>query len=297
MLKDPSFKIRTLNEEDIDLVTSWAKKENFSPGLGDLSIYRNTDNQGIWIGLLNDVPIGCICGIKYNKYYGFIGLFIVLEQYRGRGYGLSLWKHALAHLVDLPCIGLEAAPDRISDYEKWGFRSSSVTTRWVLNNRDIIIANKFNGFDSKLIRTLGGTSIPNKSVQKYDAKKEPSPRPHFLSDWLNHPSGTVLALVDNSNICHGFGRIRPCLTLDGSGWRIGPLLAETKDLAEYLLRTLVTKYSGIVIIDSPGLNPFAKDLLLKLGFSETTRTRRMYKGFQPPISLNDVYGLASLELG
>ena len=45
----------------------------------------------------------------------FIGLFIVAPQHRGRGYGLQLWRHALEHLADVTCVGLEAAPERIAD--------------------------------------------------------------------------------------------------------------------------------------------------------------------------------------
>ena len=74
--------------------------------------------------------IGCIAGVRSNENYGFLGLFLVIEKYRGRGFGLQLWKKALAHLSDLPCVGLEAAPERISDYSKWGFTISSKTTRW-----------------------------------------------------------------------------------------------------------------------------------------------------------------------
>ncbi|MFM1901683.1 MAG: hypothetical protein RLZZ216_2259 [Cyanobacteriota bacterium] len=44
--------------------------------------------------------------------------------------------------------------------------------------------------------------------------REPSPRPHFLADWLAHRAGTVKALIDCEGRCHGFGRIRPCLELD-----------------------------------------------------------------------------------
>ena len=72
-------------------------------------------------------------------------------------------------------------------------------------------------------------------VQAYDAQREPSPRPHFLADWLQHPAGSVLALVDGEGRCHGFGRIRPCLLRRGEGWRIGPLLADSAELATLLL--------------------------------------------------------------
>jgi ribosomal-protein-alanine N-acetyltransferase len=81
----------------------------------------------------------------------------------------------------------------------------------------------------------------------------------------------VLALVDAQRQCHGFGPIRPCLLRQGSGWRIGPLLADSPELAERLLRGL--------------------------GFAPISATLRMYRGTQSQVSLADVYGLACLELG
>ena len=63
--------------------------------------------------------------------------------------------------------------------------------------------------------------------------------------------------------------VRRCL--QGSGWRIGPLLADSPELAERLLRGL--------------------------GFAPISATLRMYRGTQPEVSLADVYGLACLELG
>ena len=104
--------------------------EGFTPGAGDVAIYQHTDRQGLWVAALGNTPIGCIAGVRYNSDYGFIGLFIVIPELRGNGYGIKLWKHALQHLSDLPCIGLEAALDRVDDYSRWGFKPSSSTTRW-----------------------------------------------------------------------------------------------------------------------------------------------------------------------
>jgi ribosomal-protein-alanine N-acetyltransferase len=81
----------------------------------------------------------------------------------------------------------------------------------------------------------------------------------------------VLALVDVQLQCHGFGRIRPGLLRQGSGWWIGPLLADNPELAERLLRGL--------------------------GFAPISETLREYRVTQPEVSLADVYGLACLELG
>jgi ribosomal-protein-alanine N-acetyltransferase len=140
-------------------------------------------------------------------------------------------------------------------------------------------------------------TLPDQVVQAYDAVREASPRPHFLRDWLHHPAGTVLALVDPLGQCHGFGRIRPCLLPQGSGWRIGPLLADSPGLAELLLLGLLDRHPGVVLLDAPGANPAAAALMGKLGFTTSSATLRMYRGEQPSVSLADVYGLACLELG
>ena len=222
----------------------------------------------------------------------------MVPEKRGNGYGKALWRHALDHLNDLPCIGLEAALDRVNDYSTWGFKPSSRTTRWQwVGDGDLIIDNTSQGDNFSGLMILHDHQIPSNVVQSYDAKREPSPRPHFLADWLHHPAGTVLALVDPNGLCHGFGRIRPCLLSHGEGWRIGPLLADTPELGEYLLRLLLKRHQGVILIDTPGLNPFASPLLEGLGFKAVSSTIRMYKGEQPPVSLQNVYGLACLELG
>ena len=138
-----NFSIRLISINEIPEVTNWARLEGFSPGIDDLSIYRNTDKQGVWVACLDNNPIGSIACIKYNSSYGFIGLFIVKKEFRNNGYGVRLWKHALEYLKNVDCIGLEAAPDRLNDYAKWGFRKSSITNRWKLNGSQDLPLNNF----------------------------------------------------------------------------------------------------------------------------------------------------------
>ena len=289
------LRICELESDQIPIVTDWSRHEGFAPGLGDIEIYRNTDRQGLWIAWLDHEPIGCIVGVRYNLNYGFIGLYLVVPHQRGHGYGQQLWKHALDHLADLTCIGLEAAPARILDYEGWGFSSSSLTTRWRCFNRGDAEANR--GDLPSGLHVVEGSDVPSDAVQLYDAQREPSPRPHFLADWLGYQSGLVLALLDDSGNCHGFGRIRPCLLQDGEGWRIGPLLADSKALAAYLIRQLQYLHPGVLLIDTPGFNPAANQLMVELGFMAESETMRMYRGDLPKVALDDVFALACLELG
>ena len=161
---DDLLSIKPLCDADIDFVTEISRKEGFAPGVGDLGIYKNTDKQGLWVGWLNKNPIGCIAGVRYNQKYGFLGLFLVIEKYRGRGFGLQLWEKALSHLSDLPCVGLEAAPERITDYSQWGFTISSKTTRWQWLGDGKFLEESEISCDLDFYRLVEGSSIPTKAV-------------------------------------------------------------------------------------------------------------------------------------
>ena len=74
-------------------------------------------------------------------------------------------------------------------------------------------------------------------------------------------------------------------------------MADTPKLLKILLKKLIDSHPGLIIIDSPGLNSSATELFKDLGFESESETFRMYRGYQPPVSMSDVYGLACLELG
>ena len=108
--------------------------------------------------------------------------------------------------------GLEAAPDRLNDYQKWGFRKSSITNRWKLNGfQDLPLSNlykdKFHSF-----KVVPGNKISSEAVLIYDDHENLVPD-LILNDWLQNPHGNVSAIVDNNGMCR-FGRIRPCVLED-----------------------------------------------------------------------------------
>ena len=88
-----NFSIRLISNNEIQEVTNWARLEGFAPGFDDISIYKNTDQKGIWVGCLDNNPIGSIACVKYNSSYGFIGLFIVKKEFRNMGYGAVSYTH------------------------------------------------------------------------------------------------------------------------------------------------------------------------------------------------------------
>ena len=118
------------------------------------------------------------------------------------GYGVKLWKHALDYLENVDCIGLEAAPNRLDDYQKWGFKKSSITNRWKLEGIQDLPNVNFYKDENNTFSVVPGNQIPPEAVLIYDSQREPSPRPHFLNDWLKNSFGNVSALVDNLSLIH-----------------------------------------------------------------------------------------------
>ena len=56
-LMKKNFSIRLISNDEIQKVTDWARLEGFAPGFDDISIYKNTDKKGIWVGCLDNNPI------------------------------------------------------------------------------------------------------------------------------------------------------------------------------------------------------------------------------------------------
>lgn len=149
---------------------------------------------------------------------------------------------------------------------------------------------------------MAGDQLTEAKVLAYDARHEATPRPLFLHEWLGRPEGKVMVILDDQGDCCGYGRIRPCLLPDDEdgfpqGWRLGPLMADSTALAGALLDVLLGDRQGPVFIDVPEVNQDAIYLLEERGFELTLLNLRMYKGNPPQLPLENIYGLACLELG
>jgi ribosomal protein S18 acetylase RimI-like enzyme len=82
------------------------------------------------------------------------------------------------------------------------------------------------------------------------------------------------------------------------GARIGPLFAGDRAAAEAVLAALASGMGGgELFLDVPSVNPAAVALVKDLGFVPVFETARMYKGPAPPLRLDRVFGVTTVELG
>ena len=98
MSESDDFQIRVMRREEVALAIDLAAAEGWNPGINDAACFFTADANGFLIGELAGNMVGCISAVSYAGRFGFVGLYIVRPEFRGRGFGIQLWQAAMARL-------------------------------------------------------------------------------------------------------------------------------------------------------------------------------------------------------
>lgn len=275
--------IRVMTRHDLDRAIDWAAAEGWNPGLKDADCFMAVDRTGFLVGCLGDEPIASISVVRYSGAFGFLGLYIVRPDQRGRGFGYRLWQAGMDYLDDRT-IGLDGVVAQQENYARSGF---------VLAHRNV----RYGG--SPQIETPSDTRLrpvsPEliESVLAYDRPFFPAPRETFLHCWLQPDTRMAIAIVEDGDVW-GYGVIRACR----SGYKIGPLFADGEREADLLFQALASQAKGAcVFLDLPEPNRDAIRLATQYNLSPVFETARMYRGGRPDLPLSRTYGITTFELG
>eukprot|EP00953_Heterococcus_sp_UTEX-ZZ885_P018295 10216-Heterococcus_DN1.PRE.4 len=277
-------------------------------GLGDAEAFYAADNDGFFIGELVDstgstTPVACISAVAYNDAYGFIGCYICHPEHRGKGFGLAVWRAAMAYLGERT-IGLDAVLAQQANYSKCGFQLQHRNVRYSVS---IAAADLPVSSDSHIVALERDTFV---KVEEYERPIFGVSRTAFLEKWLDRSSlsGRTARVYMHDDVVRGYGVIRPA----HDGFKIGPLFADTVAVAEALFTAVVkhaaaaeaastgTSSSGgsvRVHIDCPDVNAKATALAARYGLAPAFECARMYKGTAPSLDLERTFGITCLELG
>ena len=283
-MKESDLHIRNMSRKELDRVIDWAAAEGWNPGRKDPECFFTADPEGFLIGELNGEPVASISVVRYGEDFAFLGLYIVRPEFRGQGFGLRIWQEGMKRLAGFN-IGLDGVVAQQPNYRKSGF---SPTYR---NIRQEGVTDGARVEDPRLVDL---TDLPFAEVEAYDRRYVPAPRSGFLKHWLHASGHQALGLMEEGNL-QGIGVIRPCR----SGYKIGPLFAESPDRAETLLTALLSRVTPgqPFYLDTPEPNADALALANRHNMSPVFETTRMYTGSFPDIPLEGLYGVTSFELG
>jgi ribosomal protein S18 acetylase RimI-like enzyme len=281
---DPSFRVVNLAGEDVALAVEWAAAEGWNPGLQDARCFAAADASGFFAGMLGGAPVATISVVKYGTTFAFLGLNIEKPGHRGQGYGLALWKAALATAAGRN-VGLDGVVAQQDNYQRSGFRLAYRNIRY----------GSTRGADAPIdARVVPLSSLPFADVAAYDRAFFPEARDAFLRCWVAQPRAKALAAVRDGGIA-GYGVVRAART----GWKIGPLFADDAGLAEALFHALSMHVPAgeALFLDVPEPNAAAIALAERHGMAMVFETARMYTGPAPALPLRQLFGVTTFELG
>lgn len=273
--------VREMDRAEVHLAIDWAAREGWNPGLHDAEVFFFADPNGFFVAEVDGKPVGSISAVAYDAAFGFIGLYIVEPALRGKGIGTRLWDAAMRYLGDRN-IGLDGVVAMQAAYERSGFKLAYRNIRY---------------------RGTGGGEVPSGvthiseidfgELVAFDRKMFPAERRAFLAQWLSQDAAAAYTVVQDG-VLAGYGVRRICR----DGYKIGPLFAATPEVAEDLYCALAAGAAGApLFLDVPEPNARGRALAARHGMSPVFETARMYTKGEPDITLGQVYGVTTFELG
>ena len=278
------LRIAPLTRDQLPLMIDWAAAEGWDPVADDAACFAAADPTGFLGGWVGDELVATIAIVKYGGTFAFLGLYIVKPAFRGRGYGLALWNHALA-TVHGRTVGLDGVVAQQANYARSGF---------ALAYRNIRYGGR-RGPDAALdARVVPLSRFAFADVARYDRACFPEAREAFLICWIARPGAKAMA-VERAGGLAGYGVIRPIST----GFKVGPLFADDASCAEALFHALSMRVpeGSHILLDVPEPNASAVALAERHGMSPVFETARMYAGPAPKLPLAKIFGVTTFELG
>jgi GNAT superfamily N-acetyltransferase len=278
------YSIRKAARPEVDLMISWANSEGWNPGIHDAETFYRTDANGFLVGVLDGKPVASISAVAYNASFGFLGFYIVRPPFRGQGLGTEIWNAGMKYLEGRN-IGLDSVSEQQKLYESKGFWPCYKSVR-------------YQGVGTGQERKAEGikylSEVPMEDLLAYDDQYFPVKRHLFTKSWIRQPGSIAIGAVNDGKL-EGYGVLRQC----HQGYKIGPLFADDKDVAESLFCALCghAPQGAPVFLDTPEQNSAALDLAKRHHMYPVFETVRMYTKEDPGLPMEGIFGVTSFELG
>ena len=279
------YRIDVMTETHVATAVDWAAAEGWNPGNRDAACFRAVDPQGFLGGYLDGRLITSISVVNYDPAFSFLGFYIAHPDHRGQGYGYRLWQAGMKHAGDR-LVGLDGVVAEQENYKRSGFILAYRNIRY--GGAVTVIPDAAPGIEIRAVTEAGP------QVAALDRTVFPADRVSFLEDWFSAPGHLARAAYRGGALA-GFAVARPCR----SGWKIAPLVAADRAVAETLLADLLPAV-GIgaeIYLDTPEPNPQATALAEALGLAPGFETARMYTGPAPALDIPRIFGVTTFELG
>ncbi|MDV6029898.1 MAG: GNAT family N-acetyltransferase [Phycisphaera sp. RhM] len=255
------LRIRLLHPNDIPFVEHLRTLAGWNQTRSDLQCLMDYEPTGCFLAEWDGVPVGTATTTCYGRDIAWIGMILVLPEFRRRGIGTELMRKCLDYLSrkQIRCIKLDASRDGRPVYERLGFQAEYEIHRWerdgdgsfaapMTGNKALLLDLNIDRrvFGADRYQLLAGFAIRSRIVVR------------------NHDCDTLA----------GYGMIR-------SGDRaayIGPVVARDSETGTSIAEELFKQETARLFWDIPLVCPDAVGLAESSGFRSVRSLTRMWLG-------------------
>ncbi len=280
-----NFIIEPMNEEQAEIAWRFAEQEGWNPGIDDHKILPLIDPEGcVAISVIDNCNgkkmVGCMSFVDWGG-YGFVGMYIVKQEFRGRNFGRKLFRHFEPKLKKIPNIGLDGVQQKVRKYKTFGFRPAYDIGRYLIPPNSAYKKGSASVFNDEEFD----------AVSQYDRMVFGLDRKPFLKNWLSSKHADTAILKRSGNML-GFGVVRTCC----KGRKIGPLFAENHFAAIDIIQKLIAfQPDKEHYIDVPHVAHGQEKI--KSGLEHKFICTRMYLNEMPAQDVTRVFGNTTFEMG
>ena len=244
-----------------------------------------------------------MCGcVTFDPRSAYIGFYATAPEMHGKGIGIKTWKAVKDHIEPDKNIGLCAAPAQIRLYrEKAGFVNPDPFCMICTESDTLNLSQLSSHSPNNVVISEFNDTIQN-AVIEYDENLIGLNRRRLIELGLREDKTLTLVASDaESNSVVGYG----CLKWSNvNKVMLGPLYADTPEIAEFLLYRLLSEYkfadvpsTGLVWLLLDG-NKAAVELSSRLGHKFHYPSPRLFTKSvpQPPVDATKVYALYSPDI-
>ncbi|RNC85660.1 MAG: GNAT family N-acetyltransferase [Balneola sp.] len=287
MIDVESLNLRLLDLEGVKTLVGWAMEEGWNPGKHDYEAFYKADPDGFYGFFYKDRLIAGGAIVSYSGNYGFMGLFIVHPDFRGKGIGNKLWYLRRDKLIERlnkgAIIGMDGVVAMQPFYQKGGFEIAFIDERYECIGKSFPVSENISNIEPEEFYL----------ILEFDTKCFGYERAQFLSKWFKLPDSQFFKYSNGDEI-DGYAVIREV----ESGYKIGPLFANNEIVAQELYKACLNSVIGDpVYLDIPTTNKGALELVKKYDAKYVFECARMYYGGNPEVDINRVFGITTFELG
>jgi GNAT superfamily N-acetyltransferase len=281
-----SAEIKLLRETDLPAALQLHEREQWNQTASDWKRLLRLSPHGCFAAYYARKLIGTVTVMTYGRDLAWIGMMLVAQEYRGRGFGTQLMRASLDYCQRsrIATVKLDATPAGRRLYESLGFAPESKLERWQGAGRSRT-QHPPESFGADKVRL---------SVYELDDQAFYAPRRELLNSLLQDCHVEPALQIDNSTqSLRGYALAR-------GGARasyVGPIVAVERSLAISLLDSILRRLAGEVFLDVRIGTADIVVSLIERGFVKQRNLTRMSLGQQTTAPSGLVFAIAGPELG